>query len=74
MFSLCSRETNLSKRIYETFKNNETSISVLNQIKKDHLKPSADTEFFTKEFTKINKNFLSLKQIKTDYSGHKTYQ
>ena len=60
MFSLCSRETNLSKKEFmKLFKNNETSISVLNQIKKDHLKPSADTEFFTKEFTKINKK-LSL--------------
>ena len=27
-------------------------------IKKDHLKPSADTEFFTKEFTKINKKSI----------------
>jgi len=60
MFLLCSNETNLNKKEFvKLFKNNEASMSVLDQINKDHLKPSADREFFTKEFTKINKK-LSL--------------
>ena len=60
MFLLCSNETNLNKKEFmKLFKNNETSMTVLDQIKKDHLKPSVDKEFFTKEFTKINKK-LSL--------------
>ena len=60
MFLLCSNETNLNKKEFmKLFKNNETSMTVLDQIKKDYLKPSVDKEFFTKEFTKINKK-LSL--------------
>ena len=60
MFLLCSNETNLNKKEFvKLFKNNETSMTVLDQINKDHLKPSVDREFFTKEFTKINKK-LSL--------------
>ena len=60
MYLLCSNETNLNKKEFmKLFKNNETSMTVLDQIKKDHLKPSVDKEFFTKEFTKINKK-LSL--------------
>ena len=60
MFLLCSNETSLNKKEFmKLFKNNETSMTVLDQIKKNHLKPSVDKEFFTKEFTKINKK-LSL--------------
>ena len=60
MFQLCSNETNLNKKEFmKLFKNNETNMTVLDQIKKDYLKPSVDKEFFTKEFTKINKK-LSL--------------
>ncbi len=60
MFSLCSNETSLNKKEFmKLFKNNETSMTVLDQIKKDYLKPSVDKEFFAKEFTKINKK-LSL--------------
>ena len=60
MFLLCSKETNLNKKEFmKLFKNNETSMTVLDQIKKDYLKPSVDKELFTKEFTKINKK-LSL--------------
>ena len=60
MFFLCSNETKLNKKEFmKLFKNNETSMTVLDQINKDYLKPSVDKEFFTKEFTKINKK-LSL--------------
>ena len=60
MFLLCSKETTLNKKEFmKLFKSNETSITVLDQIKKNYLKPSVDKEFFTKEFTKINKK-LSL--------------
>ena len=60
MFLLCSNETSLNKKEFmKLFKNNETSMTVLDQIKKDYLKPSVDKELFTKEFTKINKK-LSL--------------
>ena len=73
MFLLCSRETKLSKKEFmKLFKNNETSMSVLDQINKDYLKPSVDRDFFTKEFTKINKKLtlietnqkLSIQDIK----------
>ena len=73
MFLLCSRETKLSKKEFmKLFKNNETSITVLDQINKDYLKPSVDRDFFTKEFTKINKKLtlietnqkLSIQDIK----------
>ena len=60
MFLLCSNETNLNKKEFmKLFKNNETSMTVLDQINKNYLKPSVDKEFFTKEFTKINRK-LSL--------------
>ena len=73
MFLLCSRETKLSKKEFmKLFKNNETSMTVLDQINKDYLKPSVDRDFFTKEFTKINKKLtlietnqkLSIQDIK----------
>ncbi len=60
MFLLCSNETTLNKKEFmKLFKSNESSMAVLDQIKKDYLKPSVDKELFTKEFTKINKK-LSL--------------
>ena len=60
MFLLCSKETTLNKKEFmKLFKSNETSMTVLDQIKKNYLKPSVDKELFTKEFTKINKK-LSL--------------
>ena len=60
MFLLCSKETKLNKKEFmKLFKNNETSMTVLDQIKKDYLNSSVDKELFTKEFTKINKK-LSL--------------
>ena len=47
MFLLCSNETSLNKKEFmKLFKNNETSMTVLDQIKKDYLKPSVDKEFF----------------------------
>ena len=73
MFLLCSNETTLNKKEFiKLFKNNETSMAVLDQIKKDHLKPSVDKEYFSKEFTKINKKLtlietsqkLSIQNIK----------
>ena len=73
MFLLCSSETSLNKKEFmKLFKNNETSRTVLDQIKKDHLKPSVDREYFTKEFNKINKKLtlietnqkLSIQDIK----------
>ena len=73
MFLLCSRETKLSKKEFmKLFKNNETNMTVLDQINKDYLKPSVDRDFFTKEFTKINKKLtlietnqkLSIQDIK----------
>ena len=48
-------------------------MTVLDQIKKDHLKPSVDKEFLQKNLLKLIKNSLSLNQSKTIYSGHKTY-
>jgi len=60
MFQLCSKETKLSKKEFlKLFKNNETNLDLLEQIKKDFLKASVDEELFTKEFNKINKK-LSL--------------
>ena len=60
MYLLCSKETKLNKKEFMMlFKNNETKMTVLDQINKDYLKPSVDKEFFGKEFTKISKK-LSL--------------
>ena len=60
MYLLCSKETKLNKKDFMMlFKNNETNMTVLDQINKDYLKPSVDKEFFGKEFTKISKK-LSL--------------
>ena len=60
IFSLCLKQTNLSKKEFlKIFKNNETDIKILDQIKNNHLKTATDEETFNKEFIKINKK-LSL--------------
>ena len=60
IFSLCLKDTNLSKKEFlKIFKNNETDINTLENIKTNYLKKGTDAELFTKEFTKINKK-LSL--------------
>ena len=60
IFSLCLKQTNLSKKEFlKIFKNNETDIKILDEIKNNHLKASTDEEIFNKEFIKINKK-LSL--------------
>jgi len=60
MFSLCLKQTNLSKKEFlKIFKNNETDIKILDEIKNNHLKAATDEEAFNKEFIKINKK-LSL--------------
>ena len=56
IFSLCLKQTNLSKKEFlKIFKNNETDIKILDQIKNNHLKTATDEETFNKEFIKINK-------------------
>ena len=60
IFSLCLKQTNLSKKEFlKIFKNNETNIKILDEIKNNHLKAATDEETFSKEFIKINKK-LSL--------------
>ena len=60
IFSLCLKQTNLSKKEFlKIFKNSETDIKILDEIKDNHLKASTDEETFKKEFIKINKK-LSL--------------
>jgi RNA polymerase primary sigma factor len=60
IFSLCLKQTNLSKKEFlKIFKNNETDIKILDEIKNNHLKAVTDEETFNKEFIKINKK-LSL--------------
>ena len=60
IFSLCMKQTNLSKKEFlKIFKNNETDIKILDEIKNNHLKATTDEETFNKEFIKINKK-LSL--------------
>jgi RNA polymerase primary sigma factor len=60
IFSLCLKQTNLSKKEFlKVFKNNETDIKILDKIKNNHLKATTDQETFNKEFIKINKK-LSL--------------
>jgi RNA polymerase primary sigma factor len=56
IFSLCLKQTNLSKKEFlKIFKNNETDIKILDEIKNNHLKAATDEETFNKEFIKINK-------------------
>jgi len=60
ILSLCLKQTNLSKKEFlKIFKNNETDIKILDEIKNNHLKAATDEETFNKEFIKINKK-LSL--------------
>ena len=60
IFSLCLKQTNLSKKEFlKIFKNNETDVKILDEIKNNHLKATTDEETFNKEFIKINKK-LSL--------------
>jgi RNA polymerase primary sigma factor len=59
MFSLCLKQTSLSKKEFvKLFKNNETDINVLEEIKNNHLKTNTDEALFAKEFTKINKKLM----------------
>ena len=59
MFSLCLKQTSLSKKEFvKLFKNNETNISVLDEIKSNHLKANTDQNLFVKEFSKINKKLM----------------
>ena len=61
IFSLCLKQTNLSKKEFlKIFKNNETNIKILDEIKNNHLKAATDEEIFNKEFIKINKKLRSL--------------
>ena len=56
IFSICQKDTKLSKKEFlKIFKNNETNITVLEDIKKNYLKANVDANLFTKEFMKINK-------------------
>ena len=60
IFSLCLKQTTLSKKEFlKIFKNNETDINILDEIKSNYLKTTTDEESFNKEFVKINKK-LSL--------------
>ena len=60
IFSLCLKQTTLSKKEFlKVFKNNETDINILDEIKSNYLKTTTDEESFNKEFVKINKK-LSL--------------
>ncbi len=60
IFSLCLKQTNLSKKEFlKIFKNNETDIKILDEIKNNHLKATTNEETFNKEFIKMNKK-LSL--------------
>jgi len=50
------KQTNLSKKEFlKIFKNNETDVKILDEIKNNHLKAATDEETFNKEFIKINK-------------------
>tara|TARA_B100001063_G_C16766638_1_gene559035 strand:+ start:983 stop:2824 length:1842 start_codon:yes stop_codon:yes gene_type:complete len=81
IFSLCLKQTSLSKKEFvKLFKNHETDISILEDIKNNHLKASADEELFTKEFTKINKKLtliesgqrISIQEIKSINKARRT--
>jgi len=59
IFSLCLKQTSLSKKEFvKLFKNNETDMNVLEEIKNNHLKTNTDSALFEKEFTKINKKLM----------------
>jgi RNA polymerase primary sigma factor len=59
MFSLCLKQTSLSKKEFvRLFKNHETDINILEEIKNNHLKPDTDEVLFSKDFSKINKKLM----------------
>jgi RNA polymerase primary sigma factor len=59
MFALCLKQTSLSKKEFvKIFKNHETDINVLEEIKNNYLKPATDEALFSKEFSKINKKLV----------------
>ncbi len=59
MFSLCLKQTSLSKKEFvKLFKNNETDINILEEIRNNYLKSDTDVAHFAKEFTKINKKLM----------------
>jgi RNA polymerase primary sigma factor len=81
MFSLCLKQTSLSKKEFiKIFKNRETDINVLEEIKNNHLKPSTNETLFSKEFTKINKKLviiesgqrISIQEIKVINKARRT--
>tara|TARA_Y100000389_G_scaffold21994_1_gene18887 strand:- start:2505 stop:4355 length:1851 start_codon:yes stop_codon:yes gene_type:complete len=73
IFSLCLKESTLSKKDFlKLFKNNETDLSIADEIKNNHMKSNSDAELFLKEFTKINRKLaliesgqrISIQEIK----------
>jgi RNA polymerase primary sigma factor len=81
VFSLCLKQTSLSKKEFvKLFKNNETDMNVLEEIKNNHLKASTDEVLFAKEFTKINKKLsliesgqrITIQEIKTINKARRT--
>ena len=81
MFSLCLKQTSLSKKEFvKLFKNHETDINILEEIKNNHLKPGTDEALFSKEFTKINKKLtliesgqrISIQEIKVINKARRT--
>jgi len=81
MFSLCLKQTSLSKKEFvKLFKNHETDISILEEIKNNHLKPGTDGALFSKEFSKINKKLtliesgqrISIQEIKVINKARRT--
>ena len=81
MFSLCLKQTSLSKKEFvKLFKNHETDINILEEIKNNHLKPGTDGALFSKEFSKINKKLtliesgqrISIQEIKVINKARRT--
>ena len=81
MFSLCLKQTSLSKKEFvKLFKNHETDINILEEIKNNHLKPGTDEALFSKEFSKINKKLtliesgqrISIQEIKVINKARRT--
>jgi RNA polymerase primary sigma factor len=81
IFSLCLKQTSLSKKEFvKLFKNNETDMSILEEIKNNYLKASTDDVLFAKEFTKINKKLMliesgqriTIQEIKTINKARRT--
>ena len=81
MFSLCLKQTSLSKKEFvKLFKNHETDVNVLEEIKNNHLKSGTDEAIFSKEFIKINKKLklietgqrISIQEIKVINKARRT--